>query len=77
MSGRLSRYAAVESEKWLSRSLPKRALLMRILVLSMAGVLLTCQAATAQAGDMRCGNDIVDIGQSAFMVTQKCGDPNA
>ncbi|RPI58486.1 MAG: DUF2845 domain-containing protein [Planctomycetaceae bacterium] len=32
-------------------------------------------AGPASAGDMRCGNDIVNINDSAFIVVQKCGEP--
>jgi hypothetical protein len=37
--------------------------------------MFAAMAATVSAGDMRCGNDIVNIKDSSFTVAQKCGDP--
>ena len=49
---------------------------MRIFnLLTAAGMLIAAMALTAQAGSMRCGNDIVSINDSAFIVLQRCGEP--
>ena len=49
---------------------------MRILsTLLAAAIIMAAAVPTASAGGMRCGNDIVSIGESAFTVSQKCGNP--
>ena len=42
----------------------------------LTAVILTLLAAAPVWSDgMRCGNDIANLGDSAFIVLQKCGDP--
>lgn len=44
-------------------------------VMVLAGVFSLSVALPVMAADMRCGNDFVKIGDRAFMVAQKCGEP--
>ncbi|WP_300657270.1 DUF2845 domain-containing protein [Pseudomonas sp.] len=53
--------------KW---SPPLRAI--RLFCLALA---LGCAAATAQADTLRCGSQLVSVGDRAFEVEQKCGEP--
>jgi len=49
---------------------------MRLLRIFIMGVTIFFLAiSTAAAGSMRCGNDLVNIGDSAFIIEKKCGDP--
>jgi len=49
---------------------------MRLLRLSITGgTIFLLAISTAAAGSMRCGNDLVNIGDSAFIIEKKCGDP--
>lgn len=44
-------------------------------VMVLIGFLLLTIILPVMAADMRCGNDFVKIGDRAFMVAQKCGEP--
>jgi hypothetical protein len=41
------------------------------------GLILTCLAGAAQADTLRCGSQLVGIGDRSFEVLQKCGEPRA
>lgn len=40
-------------------------------------LVLTCLAGMVQADTLRCGNQLVSIGDRSFEVLQKCGEPAA
>lgn len=44
-------------------------------VMVLIGIFSLSVALPVMAADMRCGNDFVKIGDRAFMVLQKCGEP--
>ena len=39
------------------------------------GSIIALAAMTASAETMRCGSDFIQVGDSAFIVIQKCGEP--
>ncbi|MGP8651220.1 DUF2845 domain-containing protein, partial [Pseudomonas aeruginosa] len=43
---------------------------------ALAAPLLYLACASAQADTMRCGSALVSVGDRAFEVQQKCGDPD-
>ncbi|MCP4747762.1 MAG: DUF2845 domain-containing protein [Desulfobacteraceae bacterium] len=41
----------------------------------LAGIMILAGFSMAWAGGMRCGNNIVNVNDSAFIIEQKCGSP--
>lgn len=48
---------------------------MRRLSPTCLALALSCCAATAQADTLRCGSQLVSVGDRSFEVEQKCGEP--
>lgn len=44
-------------------------------IIITAGIMIAAAVITVPAGSMRCGNDIVNINDNAFIILQKCGEP--
>jgi len=44
-------------------------------ILSVLGIVLGLSISASLAQSMRCGNDIVKVKDSAFIVLKKCGEP--
>ena len=44
-------------------------------ILLIVGIVLAALPAEGVAETMRCGNDYIQISDSAFTVTEKCGEP--
>ena len=43
--------------------------------LMITGIVLLASATIAMPENMRCGNDYIQVNDSAFMVVEKCGEP--
>jgi Protein of unknown function (DUF2845) len=49
--------------------------MQRFKTIFWAALFVVLVAFPAAAGNMRCGNDFVKIGDRAYMVSKKCGEP--
>ncbi len=48
---------------------------LKIVILTIGLFIFAAAAAAGPSSSLRCGGDLVDIGDRMFMVQQKCGDP--